>query len=103
MSRLLSTIFSIILIASFTLPPIISLIEKGTGICHVDFGDETEKKENQETEKDTLEVYVASNNDFAFMSIALAIRSNGNEQANYYELALDVFIPPPEQQTNFII
>ncbi|NAS31120.1 hypothetical protein GTQ40_09075 [Flavobacteriaceae bacterium R38] len=76
-------------------PSVITILEEGHGVCLVDFGDESEKKENQESEKE--KVYFASY-DHIDLKFRLSEKMHDKEyQMTYQELPQDIVLPPPEK------
>ena len=102
MSRILSILFSVFLMISFTGPSVITILEEGNGIClvDVDFGDESEKKENEESEKE--KAYFALHNHLDLKFVLLEKIQVKEYQIGYQELPQDIFLPPPEKSTYFI-
>jgi len=74
-----------------------TIIEEGNGICHVDFGDENEKKENQESEKE--KIYVVHYDHFNLTAIKLEDTYKNELELSYKDLFQDIFLPPPKLKT----
>lgn len=104
MPRKLSIIFSILLIITFVSPPLIMLFEDGKTISYVDFGgDENEKEEPNESDKEKNEVFFSTLVNFNFRTIALKINDNDDKKLAYQNRSPDIFLPPPKKIRYVII
>lgn len=103
MSRVKAICFSVILIATFLAPPILTLIESGDHIHLLSFCDDEEKKENKNADGDENEIILVVSTTSHLTTSSLKNKDKENFLFNYTNLSMDIFLPPPKKSSNITV